>query len=271
VRFSETCKGHALSLRAAANILINLSDYDAAAAVASQLIELAPFGNNGYFLRAVAYDRGGYPGKAIDDYATAIELFGAKDRISSVSYVGMARNLEKLGQFCDAAVAIETWVSTNPARNETSQTRVMISSYRSQGGCAVAAKSDEAVIPITRRGNVVTLSAVINGVTGAFILDTGATYVALTHEFAQKAKVDVDPQSVVKLMTANGIVDARRGRAKAIRVRTIEARDVSVVVHVNQKAGFGPRVNGLLGMSFLSRFNVVMDGATVRIRTRTAR
>src|SRR5262245_4378337 len=45
--FSQTCGGHAASLRAAANVLLKLSDYPAAEAVAS---------DSGYYLRGFAYD-----------------------------------------------------------------------------------------------------------------------------------------------------------------------------------------------------------------------
>jgi len=121
VSYSATCGGHAPSLRAAVNILLKLSDYTTAVTVASNLIKLEPFNDNGYYLRAVAHDRGGSPKKAIDDYVTAIELFGNKDRIASVSYFAMARSYEKLGQFCDAILPIETWVSLNPMRNDTSR------------------------------------------------------------------------------------------------------------------------------------------------------
>src|SRR5215510_2850885 len=123
MRYSETCDGHAPSLRTAVNILLMLTDYGTAVIVSSKLIELEPFNDNGYFLRAVAYDKGGAQQKAIDDYTTAIELFGNKQTISSVSYLGMARAYEKLGQFCDAITPIETWVALNPATNDTSQTR----------------------------------------------------------------------------------------------------------------------------------------------------
>jgi len=101
--------------------------------VASNLIKLEPFSDNGYYLRAVAHDRGGSPKKAIDDYVTAIELFGNKDRIASVSYFAMARSYEKLGQFCDAILPIEAWVSLNPARYDTSQTRAIIADYTTKG------------------------------------------------------------------------------------------------------------------------------------------
>src|SRR5262249_45966408 len=152
-------------------------------------IALVPHDNNGYFLRAVAFDRGGEPRRAIDDYITSIELFGEKSRISSVSYVGLARNYERIGQFCDAASAIQTWVALNPARNESSQSRMMISGYVAKGKCAVDERRFEVVIPIVRRGDVVTVSVALNGVTGNFIVDTGATFVMVTHGFAQKAGV----------------------------------------------------------------------------------
>jgi clan AA aspartic protease (TIGR02281 family) len=271
VRFSETCKGHSQSLQMAANILLDLSDYAAAVKVATQLIALMPYGDNGYYLRAVAHDRAGESKMAIDDYVTAIELFGSKERISSVSYLGIARNHERLGQFCDAILAIEGWVALNPVRNDTSQTRAIIATYRSKGGCATLDKSNEVVIPITRRGDVVTLSAVINGVTGIFILDTGATYVGLTNSFAQKSKAEIDQNSVIKLNTANGIAEGKRGRVNSIRVRSLESKDVPIVVQADDKLNMGPRVDGLLGMSFLSRFHLTMDSTSVRLRKRAAR
>ena len=121
VSYSESCGGYPPSLRSAAIILLRLTDYTKAATVASDLIKLQPFNDSGYYLRAVAYDRGGFPKKAIDDYITTIELFGNKEKIGSASYYGMARSYEKLGQFCDAVLPIETWVALNPARNDTSQ------------------------------------------------------------------------------------------------------------------------------------------------------
>jgi len=52
VRFSDTCKGHPLSLQVAANTLLDLSDYPTAAAVATMYIGLVPHDDNGYYLRA---------------------------------------------------------------------------------------------------------------------------------------------------------------------------------------------------------------------------
>jgi len=236
--------------------------------VSSKLIELEPFNDNGYFLRAVAYDKGGAQQRAIDDYTTAIELFGDKLRISSVSYLAMARAYEKLGQFCDAITPIETWVALNPASNDTSQTRSIIATYRSKGKCAAPVAPNEEVFPVSRPNNVVKLPVTINGTRGFFVLDTGAAFVSMKSSFAQKAKVQVEPESTVRLHTANGITTGKRGRAGVIQLRTLQAKDVPVVVQDDAKGTYGDGVDGLLGMSFLSRFKLTVDARNVRISGR---
>ena len=271
VSYSATCGGHAPSLRAAVNILLKLSDYTTAVTVASNLIKLEPFNDNGYYLRAVAHDRGGSPKKAIDDYVTAIELFGNKDRIASVSYFAMARSYEKLGQFCDAILPIETWVSLNPLRNDTSQTRAIIADYIAKGRCEAATASGEEVFAISRQNNLVKLPVTINGVRGNLVLDTGASFVSLKSTFAEKAKVQIDQDSSVRLHTANGITDGKRGRAATIQLRSLQAKDVLVVVQPDSQGTYGEGVDGLLGMSFLSRFKVTIDKQAVKISGRKSK
>jgi aspartyl protease family protein len=270
VRYSETCGGHAPSLRSAVNVLLTLSDHDGAVRVATDLIKLEPFNDNGYFLRAVAYDGLGSLRQAIDDYTTAIELFGHKDRISSVSYLAMARDYEKLGQFCDAIAPIEAWVSLNPARNDTSQARAIIADYTAKGGCAAAATGKE-VFKTPRPHGTVRVPVAVNGVRGTMILDTGATFVTLTAVFAQKAKVQIDPDSRLKIHTANGIAEMKRGRAATIQLRSLQAKDVAVVAQTDAKQTSIDGADGLLGMSFLSRFRVSIDAQTVTVSGRSSK
>jgi clan AA aspartic protease (TIGR02281 family) len=269
IQFSSICGTHAPSLRTAVNILLKLSDYPEAIKIASNLISLQPFSDNGYFLRAVAYERSGSPKQAIDDYITAIELFGNKERIASVSYVGLARSYEKLGQFCEATAAIESWVAVNPASNDTSQARAMISNYMKKGNCEVASGKEE-TFAIAGPHSAIKLVATVNGVRGNFILDTGATFVVLKSAFAKQAKVDVDGESVVKLNTANGAGEGRRGRAATIQVRSLEVKNVPIVVQDDAKAAYGAGIDGLLGMSFLARFKLTIDARSVKIIPRTA-
>jgi clan AA aspartic protease (TIGR02281 family) len=268
VSYSETCGGHAPSLRSAVVILVKLTDYQTAATVASKVIEIEPFGGPGYLQRAVAHEFGGLLQKAIDDYTTAIELYGDKQKIPSATYFGLARSYEKLGQFCDAVLPVETWVSLNPERNGTSQTQAMISTYRSKGQCELGTAAGEEVFAVSRPNSVVKLPVSINGTRGVFLLDTGATFVSMKNSFAQKAKVQVDSNSIVRLNTANGANTARRGRAASIQLRSLQAKDVPIVVHDDIKGSFGEGVDGLLGMSFLSRFRLTIDARNVKISAR---
>jgi aspartyl protease family protein len=87
--------------------------------------------------------------------------------------------------------------------------------------------------------------------------------------FAAKAKVQIDQDSNLKMHTANGVVDGKRGRAAMIQLRSLQARDVVVAIHNNLALAEG--VDGLLGLSFLSRFKVSIDAQTVRIANRNAK
>jgi hypothetical protein len=64
----------------------------------------------------------------------------------------------------------------------------------------------------------------------------------------------------------NGIVEGRRGRAIKIQLRSLVAKDVPVVI--NSTGAYGEGIDGLLGKSFLSRFNIKIDTKLVNISTR---
>ena len=268
--FSAACGGHVPSLKSATSILLDLSDYAGATVAASELIKLEPFDASGYNLRALAYDRGGSSKKAIDDYLTTIELFGNKANLSSDIYFAVARNYEKLGQFCDAASSVETWAALN-SNNNSGRTQAIIADYTAKGRCESPGSRAEEVFTFPPQKNVVRLPVTVNGVRGTFILDTGATFVSFNQAFAQKAKVQIDQDSKIRMYTANGMVDARRGRATTVQLRSLQAKDVAVIVHDNVPGSFGNGVDGLLGMSFLSRFKVSIDTQSVRIANRDAK
>jgi hypothetical protein len=80
--------------------------------------------------------------------------------------------------------------------------------------------------------------------------------------------VEIDQESTVHLRTANGIVQGKRGRAQTIQLRSLLAKDVPVVAQAGE---YGAGIDELLGMSFLSRFNINIDAKTVRISPRTTR
>jgi aspartyl protease family protein len=81
------------------------------------------------------------------------------------------------------------------------------------------------------------------------LVDTGASFVALTHEDALKAGLRSSSRDPVRrLATANGVVEARSVRIPEMSVGDIVVRDVEAVVMPPGSMGVS-----LLGMAFLRR------------------
>lgn len=101
----------------------------------------------------------------------------------------------------------------------------------------------------------------INGVPVTFLVDTGATNVALPLEIARA--VGAKRGTALRTATAAGVTTAYATRLARVELAGLAANDVSGVIV--------PEMTGqtvLLGMSFLSRFAIRMEGGEMRIRTR---
>ena len=92
--------------------------------------------------------------------------------------------------------------------------------------------------------------------TGTFVVDTGATSVALSSDFARRLGLDLRRAQRVTVMTASGPETAYAMRVGHIELGGAVAEDVPVVV-MDSLNGQGS--DGLLGMSFLSRFVMHLD------------
>jgi aspartyl protease family protein len=87
------------------------------------------------------------------------------------------------------------------------------------------------------------------------ILDTGATFVSITPRFADKAALRAEKGNQVVTQTVGGEALADIGYAKSISAGKAAAYGVPTVV-MRDADPFGKGIDGLLGMSFLSRFNI---------------
>lgn len=91
----------------------------------------------------------------------------------------------------------------------------------------------------------------INGRQVEFMTDTGATYVALSYETAQK--IGVAPQNLRftgRSTTANGVARVASVVLDTVRIGDITVKDVQAVI-----AEPGRMSQNLLGMSFISRLS----------------
>jgi aspartyl protease family protein len=99
------------------------------------------------------------------------------------------------------------------------------------------------------------VDAVVNGVRLHFLVDTGASYVALTPKDALAAGLtESSLRYSMPLNTAHGVAHAAPVVLRQVRLQQLELNDVAAVV-MDQ-----PMATSLLGMSFLSR----LDGYSIR-------
>ena len=102
----------------------------------------------------------------------------------------------------------------------------------------------------------------VNGAPMRFLVDTGATYVALGKADAVRANVDYQKGEPAMTMTANGPARVWRVKLHSVRVGEVILNEVDATVHENNLPVT------LLGMSFLNRMEMKRDGATMTLKKR---
>jgi aspartyl protease family protein len=113
---------------------------------------------------------------------------------------------------------------------------------------ASAASANMLAVPGDRHGHF-RVNAIIGGRSIEFLVDTGASVVALTSRDAARLGLKPAPRDFsVHMQTANGVVKASRVRLAAIEVGPLTVQDVNAVVMPAGVLG-----QNLLGMTFLSR------------------
>lgn len=92
------------------------------------------------------------------------------------------------------------------------------------------------------------VNAEVNGKKIKFLVDSGATMTTIDRDEAAEAGVEVSRTANQIVRTGNGFVRVATGRARTLRVGTIERRDFAL--HVTQNDDLN-----VLGMNFLSTLN----------------
>jgi aspartyl protease family protein len=134
------------------------------------------------------------------------------------------------------------------------------------GQHAVSAGSDASVsssvtLTADSNGHFFTMGTV-NGAPVRFLVDTGATMVAMSATDATRANIDYQKGEMGAAMTANGPVRVWRVVLNSVRVGDV------VLNQVNGTVQEGNLPLALLGMSFLNRMEMKRDGTTMILKKR---
>jgi aspartyl protease family protein len=112
-----------------------------------------------------------------------------------------------------------------------------------------------------QRGLYTTVGA-INGLTVPFLVDTGASTVAMNSAQARRLgidfRVDGEPATVV---TASGRTEAWKLKLKSVKVGDLEVKGVEAVVIDGEQPA-----TTLLGMSYLGRLEISNEGQLMTLR-----
>lgn len=115
---------------------------------------------------------------------------------------------------------------------------------------------------LTKEAQGLIVNAVINNKHNAsLILDTGASMTVLTSAMAKKIGITPEPNGkIIYMLAANGKkIDAQYCVLKSLTVHDMEAKNVEAAIIRDPSADQSLLKDGLLGMSFLSRFNFKID------------
>lgn len=114
------------------------------------------------------------------------------------------------------------------------------------------------------RTGVFVADGYINGKKVSFIIDTGATYVSISEEDAQRLNIQDYRRSsnTISMRTANGTTESYKVRLNSIHLGDLEARNIEAVIG-GDTGGFV-----LLGNAFLRHFNLKMTREQLTITER---
>jgi aspartyl protease family protein len=160
-------------------------------------------------------------------------------------------------------VKLLRWVSEE-AEIETGGKRLLLrvgGTPAQLGGAAIGSATREIVMTAGPGGHF-TPSGSINGRPVRFLVDTGATQVAMGLDEAQRLGLDVSGSPTSAVGTANGVVPAHSVLLSRVRVGEVEVSNVRALV-IPQ-----PMPYILLGNSFLSRFQMRRDNDVMRLELR---
>jgi clan AA aspartic protease (TIGR02281 family) len=126
------------------------------------------------------------------------------------------------------------------------------SEYRSHG-----------IVTTSRGGSTIVSVVINNSISATMILDTGASLVTISQALADKLKIDTSSARMTRVVLADGkTLNAHNITLSSLQAGSAVAQGIDAVV-LPQSPGEG--IDGLLGMSFLSRFRVKLDGSSSRL------
>lgn len=123
-----------------------------------------------------------------------------------------------------------------------------------------------AVVPLEIAGTVVLAPVLVNGIPGAFILDTGASQTVVTPDAVNHFGLALDEWTATTMRGVGGIERRRNADPRSVELGGVALRRRSLAGDATLRVATlplslvaGRRIDGLLGRDFLSAFDLDLD------------
>lgn len=257
--FARRCNGNPRAEREAAAKLSMVGDHAAARDIYADLVARFPGNDLDWYQKGKAEAALRLNADALESYATTIQLVRNQGRLGPWVFEEMAALYAAEGRICEAMTPLDTYLSLGGANRKNNRTRQLLASYAKRGACTRYASGGSETFPVLGV-DVIRVRASVNGVVGTFAVDTGASFVSVSDDFARRAHLAAT--GAARTMTANGEATVRLSRAETVGLGRMRAADVPVMV-TSKSLG---NIDGLLGRSFLARFDMTIAGNRMTLK-----
>ena len=250
-RFFQKCGDHPRLRWVTYEANKRLGEWDAAIAEVNRLIEHNRYDRDYWVWRGLVHEEKGDFARAIADYRQSLNL---EPRLGNVPF-NLANLYERTGQPCEAIFPLEQFLHHYGDLPGAGNVRQRILGLYESGRCGDHAGRGRAMVSFAPGSPAITAIVTINSRhRGRFLVDTGASYVAVSPGFARAIGLEAGKGSVL-VQTANGPVTATPTTLDAVAVQGARASRVNALI-IDSLPG---QIDGLLGLSFLARFEVTLN------------
>ncbi len=162
-----------------------------------------------------------------------------------------ASALARVGHRNAAADALQITLLLAPEEHLAQQIRHELASLTATDAGDV---KGESLVPLESARGVWVVPVTVNGFRGRFLFDTGSSVVVLSPSFATQVGIVPRSNETLELETLGGRTRGAWATAGSVRVGGAEVRNAEVIIHPP-----GGEIDGILGNSFLSRWDVSLD------------
>ena len=192
-------------------------------------------------------------------WATSVSVVGLFKDKAIVSIDGGKPRTLSVGQAVQGVKLLAA--DSNSARFDVDGQRRTLGMGQSFAGGATTAERQSVSLTADARGHF-SAAGSLNGYPMTFLVDTGATSIAINAAEAKRMGLDYKVGQAVGVGTAAGVVPAWRVKFNTVKVGSITVNQVDGMV-----VETGLNVP-LLGMSFLNRMEMKRDGQTMTLTQR---